>query len=140
MTVKYKSYKKEYEKWLMENLALATEAVAVDVWREAKLNHAFNNQTGELEKSIRIRKEKVDRKIVHYSVRAGIGKSKGIRNGSVGASGSTKAYYALWVELGTRKWPKGKPYLRPALEKHKKTFLRTIKKIYKAAERKFPYR
>ena len=136
MTNTYKSYRKEYEQWLQENLALAVEAVAVEIWSEAKLNHTFNNQSGELEKSIRIKKEKVNNKLVHYSVRAGVGNSKGIREGSVGAGGSTQAYYAIYVELGTVKM-QAKPFLRPALSKYQKTFVDTIKKIYKAGERKY---
>jgi len=136
MAVVYKSYRAEYEKFLMENLALATEAVAVEIWSHAKQYHTFKNRTGELEKSIRIRKEKVNREIVHYSVRAGIGESSGIRNGSIGASGSSKAFYAVYLELGTVKMT-ARPYLRPALEKFKNRYLSTIKKIYSSAERKF---
>jgi len=139
MANEYKSYRKEYEQWLQENLALAVEAVAADIWSEAKLYHTFNNQTGELEKSIRIKKEKVDNKLVHYSVRAGVGKSGGVGTRNIGEGGSTQAYYAIYVELGTVKM-QAKPFLRPALKKYEKTFIKTIKKIYKAGERKYRIR
>ena len=137
MAVTYKSYGPEFEQWVMENLALATEAVALLVWSDAKRFHPWKNITGELEKSIRIRKEKVDKTLVHYSVRAGVGKSKGIRGGSVGAGGSDKAYYAIYLELGTKKMPGGYPFLRPALEKYAKKFASTVKKIFKEGKRRY---
>jgi HK97 gp10 family phage protein len=136
VAVTYKSYGPEFEKWVTENLALATEAVALLVWSDARQFHPWKNRTGELEKSIRIRKEKVDKTMVHYSVRAGVGKSDGIRNGSVGAGGSDKAYYAVYLELGTVKM-RPYPFLRPALEKYAKKFTRVVKKIFKEGERRY---
>ena len=111
-------------------IAMAVEAAAVKVWSHAKIKHPFQNQTYELEKSIRIEKTDIDGGVV-YEVLAGVGESAGIRRmegGGVGAGGSKVAYYALYVELGTRKMA-ARPFLRPAFNYGVRGLRRNIAKI-----------
>jgi len=118
---------------LVRYISMVIEAGAIEIWADAKKNHKFRNQTGELEKSIRIEKEKIeDPRIVRYHVKAGLGESSGVRGmetSGVGAGGSDKAYYAVYVELGTTKMP-AYPFLRPAMERHRMDIVRNAKALF----------
>lgn len=119
------------------NMSMALEAFAMAVWSEAKQNHTFKNHTFELEKSIRIDREDLPEKVI-YRIMAGIGFSGGVSpvggitwgSKRAGAGGSNKAYYALYVELGTRR-NAAYPYLRPALFNKQQEFLPTIRQMMK---------
>jgi HK97 gp10 family phage protein len=114
------------------NLALALEAFAMEIWSDAKQNHIFRNRTGELEKSIRV--EKLDDGLVsnklHYQVQAGVGYSAGVSGpgGRAGSGGSSEAFYALYVELGTKRM-RSRPFLRPALYRQSQRFLPMISRV-----------
>jgi HK97 gp10 family phage protein len=118
---------------LLEFISMVVEAGSMMIWSDAKRYHKFRNRTGELERSIRI--EKIDAGtpgVVRYEVKAGIGASTGIRgmeSSGVGAGGSTKASYALYVELGTVLAP-AYPFLRPAMEKNRMKIINSAKKIF----------
>ena len=149
--------RKTNEKFL-QFISMIVESGAIAIWSDAKKNHKFRNRSGELEKSIRIEKiETGNPGVVRYEVKAGVGSSPGIRGnlaigggpsigssmgergsrggilssnvGGVGAGGSDKAYYALYVELGTVKMP-AYPYMRPALERNRMKILNSAKKIF----------
>ena len=100
------------------NAGLLVESIALRIWDHAKRRHTFRNRTGELEKSIRVSKLPTGRsfgsKVIRYRVAMGVGKSIGIGPNRPGYGESSKAYYALFVELGTVKMAP-RPTLRPAM-------------------------
>lgn len=114
------------------NLSFALESFAMEVWSEAKRNHAFTNRTGELEKSIRVERVDEPTKVI-YKVLAGVGFSAGPSSvggaiGRAGSGGSSKAYYALYVEMGTKR-NRAYPFLRPALFNKQQQFIPLISRI-----------
>jgi HK97 gp10 family phage protein len=123
-------------------LSLALEAFAVNVWSYARL--VVPKDTWSLRNSIRIeRYEGATKAWVRYQILAGSGDigNSGFRSiarggGGVGV-GYTRAtkgrtwrdpYYALYVELGTRRMA-AKPYMRPAFNKYKYKLKATARKI-----------
>ena len=115
---------------LKVEMDLFVEAMAMEVWSEAKQNHIFQNRTGALERSIRVDKGPVSSKEVEYRVLMGVGSSFSKYAGRAGGSRAKPGdnpYYALYVELGTRNMPPY-PALRPALlsvSKKAKAFYRS---------------
>ena len=103
---------------LKVEIDLFTEAVAMEVWSEAKKHHVYENQSGALERSTRVEKGPVSKNEVEYRVLMGVGGSSfskyAGRAGGSRAKPGDNPYYALYVELGTRRMPPY-PALRPAL-------------------------
>jgi len=124
-------------------VSLALESFATNVWAEAR--RIVPVDTGSLRNSIRI--EKYEKKnYTTYRIVAGMEKggsfgNSGMRS-SIGRSSSgvgvgiskakkgkswRRPFYALYVELGTSKMA-AQPFMRPAFNKFRYRFKRTIRK------------
>lgn len=150
---------------LWRSISLGMESIALSAWRHARNRHVFKNQTGELERSIRIEKRSLgniggSREFCVYRLVAGTGRptagyemfGEG-RPGGMGTtargrkvsgpgtrpargkayryrkrSGAGNAYYAVFVELGTRKM-RARPFLRPAVISQRAKVRRLMQEI-----------
>lgn len=122
--------------------AIGMEGVMLEAWSDARLNHSFKNRTGQLEASIRIEKKRIKDGWTAYRIAAGVGGNRtrdgwkpyatgrpgGIReNTSMGEKTKpSRPYYAVFVELGTRKMSP-RPFLLPVILKRMGDFDRVMK-------------
>lgn len=130
----------------MAALSHAVESLAVNIWSDAK--RICPVRTGRLRNSIRIVKGAGSKPgWVRYSVIAGRGgKSSGVRLlGRTAGAGNYEftnritgtaeqrpdAYYAIYVELGTR-YMTAKPFMRPAFNKHRYKFRAAVRRALRS--------
>ena len=114
--------------------AMGMEGVMMEAWSDARQNHSFLNQTGQLEGSIRIEKKKLFKGWVAYRLAAGVGglntsdggwtpysqgRPGGVRLNTVkGQQYKDKAaFYAVFVELGTRNMAARSFLLQPIISR-----------------------
>lgn len=125
------------------SISLGIEAFAVNCWSYAK--NIVPVDTGSLRSSIRIVKHQSNSDIpwVRYQVIAGAGKIEESGFRSIGRGGGgvgvgtrqtlkgrnwRNPYYALYVELGTRR-TRAQPFMRPAFNKYKYKLRALVRKV-----------
>jgi len=118
------------QRWLGGLAAALMEGISFEAWSDARQNHTFKNRKGHLEASIRVEKKSESGGWVKYRLAAGVGgvrpkggwtpypqgRPGGVRqNTSKGVKYNPKIpYYAIFIELGTRKIA-AMPFLLPSV-------------------------
>ncbi|MBF0438308.1 MAG: HK97 gp10 family phage protein [Magnetococcales bacterium] len=106
-------------------VAAAIYAAAAIIRNQAKANAPV--QTGTLKRAIYASKDRSKTTTTTKAMIVGVRKGKKLRTvNSRGRNTSRDAYYADWVEFGTKKTP-AQPFLRPAFESTKEEALGALK-------------